>query len=326
MNISLSANVEFCYEALNVSCTRLTYPLSLRLPFYFFFVSTIIAIAGGNLLVMCTIVHFEQLQTPTNILIVSMSVADFLLGVIVMPPAMIEFLEKCWYFGDVLCKFHTAVDITLCNASVLHLTCISIDRFCAVSQPLQYKKRMTICVAFIMISVSWVLSAMFGFIVIFPPANTTHQDTEITQENCIGGCSGLHEKEARNVSYFFIFYFIPLTVMLSLYLRIFAIAIRQAHTIHVNKESNRDGKHNMTLADYKATKTLGIVIGVFLCCWTPFFICNVIDPVLDHSIPELLYESLMWVAYINSLFNPIIYTFSYSWFRKKFATLFKRQF
>ncbi|XP_012683954.2 trace amine-associated receptor 1-like [Clupea harengus] len=324
MNISVPQGVQFCYEELNGSCTRITYPLSIRIPLYLFFTSTVIVIVGGNILVMITILNFEQLQTPTNYLVFSMSVADLLLGMVVMPPNMIESLEKCWYFGDFLCKFHASVDITLCNASVLHLTCISIDRFCAVTKPLQYQNKMTTCVVLTMISVSWIFSAIFGFAVIFSPSDSD-PSAESVDVDCIGGCSGLHEKEI-GVSYFFVFYFIPLTIMSTIYLKIFVIAIKQANTIHeINKQVRLD-KNNLTKMDFKATKTLGIIIGVFLCCWTPFFICNIIDPIIGHSIPALLYEILMWVAYLNSMFNPIIYAFFHTWFRKRFQILLKKCF
>ena len=324
MNISVPQGVQFCYEELNGSCTRITYPFSIRIPLYLFFTSTVIVIVGGNILVMITILNFEQLQTPTNYLVFSMSVADLLLGMVVMPPNMIESLEKCWYFGDFLCKFHASVDITLCNASVLHLTCISIDRFCAVTKPLQYQNKMTTCVVLTMISVSWIFSAIFGFAVIFSPSDSD-PSAESVDVDCIGGCSGLHEKEI-GVSYFFVFYFIPLTIMSTIYLKIFVIAIKQANTIHeINKQVRLD-KNNLTKMDFKATKTLGIIIGVFLCCWTPFFICNIIDPIIGHSIPALLYEILMWVAYLNSMFNPIIYTFFYTRFRKRFQILLKKWF
>ncbi|XP_076128043.1 trace amine-associated receptor 1-like [Alosa pseudoharengus] len=321
MNISVVPSVQFCYEGLNGSCTRSTYPLSLRIPLYFLLTSTVIVTVGGNLLVMITIVHFVQLQTPANYLVFSMSVADLLLSITVMPANMIQSLENCWYFGDFLCTFYACVDITLCCASVLHLTCISIDRFYAVSKPLQYHNRMSTCVSFTMISVSWIVSAIFGSAVAFFPGDRGDA-TESAYFDCIGGCSALHEKEI-GILYFFVFYFIPLTVISSIYLRILVIAIRQTNIIHKTNRQVRIGKHNVTKIDYRATKTLGIVIGVFMLCWTPFFICNIIDPVAGHSIPAVLYEILMWLAYLNSMFNPIIYAFSLTWFRKYFQILLK---
>lgn len=121
MNLSQPWTVEsfgLCFASLNDSCIKTVYSPVLRAPLYLLFTVTIILIVFGNLWVICTIFSFQQLQTPTNYLIVSMAVSDLLLGSFVMPPSMIRSLETCWYFGD----FFTPALILRC---VMHLFCTS---------------------------------------------------------------------------------------------------------------------------------------------------------------------------------------------------------
>ncbi|XP_051500917.1 trace amine-associated receptor 11 [Myxocyprinus asiaticus] len=321
MNLSqpwTAESLSFCYEYLNNSCVKTVYSPVIRAPLYLLFAITIILIVCGNLLVIFTISCFQQLHTPTNYLIISMAIADLLLGGFVMPPSMVRSLETCWYFGDFFCKFHSSTDFTLCNASVLHLTFISIDRYYAVCQPLQYYNKITTRVSIAMIVASWSFSALFGFGITFSGLKIENEQTEEGRVSCKGGCLALHGREI-GVTYSVVFFFIPMFVIVSIYSHIFVIA--QKHTRVIN---HYPPNSSLRTKDLKATKTLAIVIGVFMCCWTPFFMCNIIDPVVNHSIPELLYEVLMWVAYLNAVFNPLIYALFYSWFREKSKVLLSK--
>lgn len=88
----------------------------------------------------------------------------------------------------------------------------------------------------------------------------------------------------------------------------------------------------------KAAKTLSIVMGVFLLCWCPFFICNLTTSVFredvlirnvfggSHSAFERLMNVVGWFGWINSLVNPIIYACWSTEFRKAFIDIIKRYF
>ncbi|GAA6071192.1 trace amine-associated receptor 7d-like [Tachysurus ichikawai] len=324
MNTSLSGMREstaLCYDSLNNSCLRTIYPLALRLSLYFLFTTIFILTVSGNLLVVLVIYLSQNLlPTATNHLILSLSLAGFLIGGFVMPHSMVRSVETCWYFGIIFCEFHTTVDVVLCNTTVWHLTFISIDRYLAIFYPLHYRILMTNKTGAAMIISSWGLALVFGFaIVISNPQVKIRGDF---YKSCVGGCFSLHAREI-GLEYSIIFYFIPVCIIISVYSRIFFVAQRHTKVIHgYSKGPNHSSP--LTTKDLKATKILSVVVGTFLVCWTPFFICNIIDPLIGHSINTLLYESLMWVAYLNAMFNPLIYVFFYSCFRKTAKVLLSK--
>ncbi|KPP69904.1 hypothetical protein Z043_111308 [Scleropages formosus] len=98
--------------------------------------------------------------------------------------------------------------------------------------------------------------------------------------------------------------------MLGIYQKIFLIAKRQALSIHTSGCYNGNSeriKTSQTKMERKSTKTLAIVMGVFLSCWTPFFLCNIIDPVIGYSIPPVLFDALVWIAHFKQLHTPTNY-------------------
>ncbi|KAI4871292.1 hypothetical protein NFI96_003168 [Prochilodus magdalenae] len=300
-----------CYQHLNGSCPKFAYPLLLRAPLYLFFGSVVILTVFGNLFVILTIAHFKQLHTPTNYLVLSLAVTDLLLGSFVMPPSMVRSVETCWYLGSTFCKIHSSVDVTLCTASILNLCFISIDRYYAVCHPLLYHSKITPAATLIMISVCWSVSAAVGFGMIFLELNILGiEDFYYENVACEGGCV-LFQSVASSTASSLLSFYLPGLVMLSIYMKIFRVARKQAKAIHDSK-SKRSG---LSKEERKATKTLAVIMGVFLTLWTPFFICNVVDPFIGYSTPPVLFDMLVWIGYLNSTCNPIVYALFYRWFR-----------
>ncbi|XP_064197274.1 trace amine-associated receptor 4-like [Anguilla rostrata] len=322
-----SAETPYCFPQVKGSCLRSQTLILIKVVVYIFVTFIILMTICGNLLVIISISHFRQLHSPTNLLVLSLAFTDWFLGGFVMPYSMIRSVENCWYFGETFCKIHSSLDITLGIASLLHLGLISVDRYLAICKPLQYRTSVTMHKVAALIGITWMFSFAFGFGVILSESNLIGIE-ELFMNSCTGTCLNIFNKQGGVIASFVTF-FIPGTVMTSLYMKIFHVAKLQARKINCSMAMTRalpEKKYcTSEQKEKKAAKTLSIVLGVFLLCWLPFFLMLTVDPFLDFSTPAIVFDALSWLAYLNSTCNPLIYGFFYPWFQKVFKMMLSGQ-
>ncbi|KAM4712988.1 trace amine-associated receptor 1-like [Anableps anableps] len=273
---------------------------------YIFLAFLAVVTVCGNLLIIISVGYFTQLHTPTNSLIVSLAVTDLLVGVLVFPFSMVFSLSSCLLYEGFICQVRDSFDISLSTCSILNLCCIAIDRYYAVCQPLTYRTKMTNSVAVVMILVSWGISGLTGIGIAI--AGLNHEPCE---ENC-----SMEVLLSSTLGPIFSFY-LPALIMLCIYLKIFLVAQRQACIIQNNKNCGGTASR----LERKAMKTLAIVMGVFLICWTPLFVCITLVPFTTDPVPVSVIETLNWVTLTNSMLNPFIYAFFYGWYRTAFRMI-----
>ncbi|XP_029966761.1 trace amine-associated receptor 1-like [Salarias fasciatus] len=240
----------------------------------------------GNLLVIISIIYFQQLHTPTNFLILSLAVTDLLVGFVVFPLNMEFSVTSCLYSPNVFYRYY------------------------AVCQPLTYGTKIDVHVVKIMIVISWCTPVFVAVCYLF---------VGLSSENCQENCafSFVLTSGLGNV---FLFY-LPVIIMLCIYLKIFLVAQKQARSIQNTKCHSKKKGPTVRKVEGKATRTLAIVMGVFLMCLTPFFLCLAAESLGSSSVPAEVFETVAWLALFNSMLNPFIYAFFYSWFRSAFRLI-----
>ncbi|XP_022669321.1 probable G-protein coupled receptor No9 [Varroa jacobsoni] len=431
----------------------------------------------GNLLIIAAVLASNKLRTVTNYFVISLAVADLLVGLTVMPYSITLEVFQAWPFGSHFCKIWLAVDVWLCTSSILNLCAISVDRYLAITRPIRYRSLMSSKRAHLLIVLVWVTA----FLICFPPL-VGWNDLDDTSAGAIvdgkkstttipsGSPAGGEESDGDSLSgdfatqgvllnetgaidhckypgcklvnnFGYVVYsamgsfYIPMFFMLFFNYRIYVSAIRtgqalergfimaknkggasssnqmQQMTLRVHRGNakssiatnqasvsetcivdgivtgrRRQGAKNSLVpetrsappsfkgnadlkgsgskrrsssaktngqqptekenshqrktsssnkkslrwqarrfrTEAKATKTVGSIVGAFICCWLPFFTVYLVKAFCETCIHDIVFGVFFWLGYLNSALNPLIYALVSKDFRHAFKKILCR--
>ncbi|KAM5322378.1 5-hydroxytryptamine receptor 6 [Glossophaga mutica] len=280
--------------------------------------------AAANSLLIALICTQPALRSTSNFFLVSLFTSDLMVGLVVMPPAMLNALYGRWVLARDLCPLWAAFDVMCCSASILNLCLISLDRYLLILSPLRYKLRMTPARALALVLGAWTLAALASFL----PLLLGWHELGRTRAPAPGQCRLLASLPFVLVASGLTF-FLPSSAICFTYCRILLAARKQAlqvaslstgaagqalemlqvpRTPRPGAES-ADSRRLVTKHSRKALKaslTLGVLLGMFFVTWLPFFVANIAQAVCDCISPGL-FDVLTWLGYCNSTMNPIIY-------------------
>ncbi|XP_044222163.1 trace amine-associated receptor 6-like [Thunnus albacares] len=299
--------VELCFPQLNSSCRKPEPPNTNTVLIYILLSFISLLTAALNLLVIISISHLRQLHTSTNLLLLSLAVSDFLVGLLVIPVEIL-LTETCWILGDIMCALYYFVPIIIISASVGNMVLISVDRYVAICDPLHYPTKVTKKIVIICICLCWICSVFYSIILLYDNLKQPGR-----YNSCYGECV-VNITGAVDLALGFI---IPITVIIVLYMRVFVVAVSQARAMRSGIAAvslQHSVKITVMKSEIKAARTLGVVIVVFLMCYSPYYCVSLTgQDILVHSTTEAF---MIFLMYFNSCLNPVIYAFFYPWFKK----------
>ncbi|XP_039674161.1 trace amine-associated receptor 13c-like [Perca fluviatilis] len=290
----------------NTSCIKPSpWPQTVTIVFYSISLITVTL----NLLIIISISHFRQLHTPTNILLLSLAVSDLIVGLVLMPVQIFN-RTSCWFFGDFVCATYISISLIIPSASIGDIVLISVDRYVAICDPLHYNTKVTTRRVKFCVCLCWLWS--FTYSLLFVKDLPTQPGS---YKPCYGTCA-LSAGIGSLLFDLFLNFIVPVTVIIALYLRIFAVAVSQARAMrsHITAVTVQ---HSVTpkakKSELKAARKLGVLVVVFLICVCPLYIIGWVD---YNWIVASLFDSSVILFLSNSCLNPVIYAFLYPWFRK----------
>ena len=244
----------------------------------------------GNALILVTLYKVSSIQAPTRLLLRSLTVTDFCVGVVVQPlfvPVLLhpDFMTKINIFVPFFMAQST-LSYTLCPVSFFSATAMTIDRFLALRLRLRYRN-VNLPRVRAAIALCWLIGIYCGF--------TSHFWSYSTTSGQIAVCFGLW-----------------MFISLSSYAMICFTLRKQRVQVHENDEPlpSNSGIFPSRLAIYK--KTLSGIAWVQLAlaaCYFPFVILVFIDMVtnLRGEKANILWMSAVTLIYFNSSINPLLY-------------------
>ncbi|KAK9528565.1 hypothetical protein VZT92_012718 [Zoarces viviparus] len=286
---------------------------------------------SGNLLTCAVIAEHKKMRNPTNLYLVSLAVSDLLVLLFGMPLEIYDLWQNYPFpFGEGGCYFKTFLFETVCFASILNVTALSVERYIAVVYPLKTRYLSTKQHAKRVITIVWAVSMVCAI-----PNTSLHGIFYLPgrmEESAI--CTVLKPLWIYNMLMQITtvcFYFVPMMVISVLYLVMGLHLCRERRQPGGNLARNCSSIIRRKMSGNgrrrQINKMLSIVVAVFGVCWAPFHI----ERLLWSSISQwtdLMYNIYQYVHivsgvffYLSSAVNPIIYSLLSTRFRECFREL-----
>ncbi|KAG0724985.1 Octopamine receptor [Chionoecetes opilio] len=219
-------NVTDLEEGGAVSSDDMGYDLNVTMPLWEI-VLTVISLSViiiftivGNVLVILSVFTYRPLRIVQNFFIVSLAVADLTVAVFVLPFNVAYSIIGKWIFGIHLCEMWLTCDILCCTASILNLCAIALDRYWAITDPINYAQKRTLKRVLVMIGLVWAISVIICLPPLFgwndwPETFTPDTPCILTQERGFVIYSSMGS------------FYCPLFIMTMVYIKIFTATRRR---------------------------------------------------------------------------------------------------
>ncbi|EEC13703.1 G protein-coupled receptor, putative [Ixodes scapularis] len=293
------------------SATR--YDLADLVPTATVYGSTLLLGLVGNLLIVYTVARFQRMRSISNIFLASLATADLLIVLLCIPVKFGQLFSYTWTLGEFGCKFILYVQHVSMICSVLNLTFLSIERLENI--------HCLFVVRVLSIGRTCLSQGSSGGLTSSNPERSS--STTSTFETM-----GLHRtaywcmRDEDNPTTWRSFEI----YMLILVLCVPALVMSYTYSkICFQLWMHRTAKPSRADEDTvrQVIKMLILVVALFVICWAPILILNVLTAfggvtTLNYSYLKPLRTTFHLLSYMNSCVNPLVYGFMSKSFRNSF--------
>lgn len=293
----------------------------------------------GNMVVCLMVYQRSAMRSAINILLASLAFSDMMLAILNMPFALVTVMTTRWIFGDVFCRVSAMLFWFFVMEGVAILLIISIDRFLII---VQKQDKLSPQRAKLLIVVTWGLSFIFSFplAVGSPPLQIPPRAPQ-----CVFGYSVEPGYHTYVMIIMLAFFFLPFMVMLYTFMGILNTIRHNAIRIHSHPDSiclsqasklgllslQRPFQMNIDMSfKTRAFTTILVLFSVFTVCWAPFTAYSLVATFSDGFYHKESFFQIstwvLWLCYLKSALNPLIYYWRIKKFRDACLDLMPKYF
>ncbi|XP_038075992.1 beta-4C adrenergic receptor-like [Patiria miniata] len=305
-------------------------------------VTTTLILLGNSLCLIVLRYTHDGVSPVTKLFLISLTISDLLVGVLVGVPVVGSTALQSWPYGDAYCTVVAMCHALYFNAGMSVLA-INIERYIAVIWPLRYPSIVTMTraaiaeVCIICILVVWTL-----LYVLIPNRSAFYYNNfnlcfiDADAGDDVMGQLGMT-----------LFIALPMLITVMLHIRLFFLATRHASKVgnitlgDINSTSGasqnsegdveqraqsspptqrREGRQRVNSdrpsPETKAARTFFIMALVAAISWTPYYTTISWENFREEEVPEALAFVAQILLLLNSLWNVVIYYARNDAFRK----------
>ncbi|XP_057707463.1 high-affinity lysophosphatidic acid receptor-like [Corythoichthys intestinalis] len=290
----------------------------------------------GNAIVCLIVYQKPAMRSAINLLLATLAFSDIMLSLLCMPFTAVTLGSAEWTFGSEFCRASIMLYWLFVLEGVSILLIISVDRFLII---VQRQDKLTPHRAKILIAGSWMLSLCVSLPSVVGWRTGTAGVGEVWVPQCVLGYSESMADRAYTVLLAVAVFFAPFSVMLYSYLCILNTVRRNTLRVHshasepsclpaLNQVSKMrliglqrppQIKVDMSFKTRAFTTILILFVG-FSVCWLPYTVVSLLA-VFSHRFysSSAFYPisiGALWLSYLKTVFNPIIYCWRIRKFRE----------
>lgn len=284
------------------------------------FTLCVLGLLLNGFVLLVYLLHRDQL-TVAEVYLSNLALADFLL--LCFLPFWAKNIQDNfnWPYGDELCKLVNAAIVVNFYTSTYTLVMISMDRYLALVKTMKARRLRRVSYAKLVCCLLWTLGLLLS------SPNMVHRKVKFIHKLQMWACvqDYSHDspwKLANQVLMNMLGFILPFLVIACCSVSIVKVLLARREC---------QGFHDIN--DRKATALVYGVTLLFLLCWGPLqtfvfldVLCdiNVLDVDRWHHTVDVGRQVSLYLAFLNSALNPVLYVFSGGYFRRKICDVYRR--